>query len=219
MKFQLKSWITATTLAMTAAASVALPATTVSWVQQTATVSATNSIEVWVRLAVDPSADRALVVDGSTISFSPEDIGDYVPDTVGGGSNFECSGDLIYCLMNRASWDWKSGGANSFLPDQPVTITPGESHDFLAAIFSPKNGIAAPGVYWVGDVSLGLNLFKENADGTAAYKDFDLGHTCADQAASCSFTRQVLAVPEPAGSALMAIGLGLLGLVSRRRRS
>lgn len=145
---------------LSAAAVVAEPPPTIlSWVTPTGTVEPDESIGVWLRLTVDPGAEEALVLDGSTANFDPAtEFPEFQSVTeVQTSNSLACNNTFIPGDRNELTaayaveWNF---GADAFMPQnggtlQPLNMTlqPGQSHDFLIAIFRPRNGPAPEGKY------------------------------------------------------------------------
>lgn len=229
------------TLAVAAlSAGVALPAQaytelSLAFKQPTGTVSATDTIHVWVTLSV--SGDEAFTFDtsvddplfGLTPSLLPEtgynnSLGTYdVP--------FDSYTEMTYFISRNCSGTFTNGcGDGAYSPDaataenswftteEPFTLNPGEQRDFLLYTLSPVGGSAAPGTYELYTVGLGLTVHGFDAEGNEL--EYDIGaYTCSSGDASCSFMRTVTAVPEPESWVMMLGGLFVAaGMAHRRSR-
>ena len=210
--------------AVFSSAAVALPATTVSWVQQSGATSPTDPVDIWVRLTVDSAATGPLVIDGTTTSFAPSDLAGFSTiDRVQQQAGTACAGSFFGagCGDQANAWAFEFNNVPSpemWLYAAPLTLMPGQSKDFLFGSFTPQNGPVAPGTYrWEYGASLELVVVGTDASGSPYAELFSVGSTCEPFAEHCVFTRTVSAVPEPESYAIFA--LGLAGIVVRLRQN
>lgn len=204
----------------------ALPATTVTWVQQHGIVSGNEPVEAWVRLTVDAAATEALVLDGTTTGFDPSDLADFgTIDRVQHQWGTACTGSFFgaSCFDPAAPWAFSPSGTtlDNWLYAAPLILQPGQSKDFFLFSFKPQNGPVAPGQYRMGaGAHLDLSVVgTDKVTGGLLARAFSLGSTCASGAADCAFTRTVTAIPEPETYFLFLAGFAWLATELRRRRS
>ena len=82
--------------AIFSSAASALSAASVSWVQQTGSVSQTDIVKVWGRLTVDSAATSAVVIDGTTASFEPSELAGFASiDRVQNQAWYGCRGSFF----------------------------------------------------------------------------------------------------------------------------
>jgi PEP-CTERM motif len=230
MKSLLKTVLLSTSLVFAGTAQAALIAS-LSFVQPTGTVFSNQSIDIVVRLTLDPESD-ALTTDGSgtpTSGFDPAtyfgaiDLSD--PNTrIFLNEGAECSGTLNPCSPGAYAFNFNYGLPN-FISPANFDLQPGNSFDWVLGSFSPVGGNAAPGNYTFYNAGVHFQFFNPGADlldSSDDQNDFlNITDTCRDQNPVCAFSREVLAapggVPEPASWALMLTGFGLVGAAARRR--
>jgi hypothetical protein len=222
--FRLNS-LTAAALCALSAQAFALPATTVDWVQASGFTTPTAPVDVWLHLAVDAAATESLVLDHTTTGIDPALLAEFsVIDYVGSGGWAACSTSFwpqppqAACFDPASAWKFEFNyGDSTFFTTDSITLAPGESRNFLFGQFIPQNGPVAAGVYSFANATLVIQISGLDQAGAPLYREIDLGSPCASYDAACAFTRTVIAVPEPGSYGLMALGLGVLGLWSRRR--
>ncbi len=217
---------------MTAPAQAAVIAT-LNFTQPTGTVFSNQSIDVYLRLTLDPSSD-ALTSDAGgtpTSGFDPTsytgpiDLTD--PNTrIVFNEFFECSGTFTAVCGDGPPYDFTFSYAQpNFIGPVDFNLQPGDSFEWLFGTFTPTGGNAPAGTYTFYNAGAIVQLYNPGADLNDPSDDlFDsitLAQTCPGEDAACAFTRQVLAapdgVPEPAAWALMLAGFGLVGSAMRRR--
>jgi hypothetical protein len=203
------------------------PGLTLTFLDPTGTVTPTETVEVWVRLALDAGAPFALTFDGT----SPPDFGlpaGIVPaEGFRTNTSYTCTGTFWPgCSTTEYQFQFHTSNADPTRPSfnflTSFALNPGESFDYLFGRFIPQGAGAAPGTYEFTRTSAFIQVFGTNAAGAELEATVDLASTCPAGGPPCSFSRTVVAVaavPEPATVALLATGLAALGWVARRRRA
>jgi hypothetical protein len=131
---------------------------TATFTTPTGTVNSTDSIPVFLTLALDPSSDP-LITDGNGNVISSYSIADVqanlfsnLPDGVDPTVDplhsylnefFECSGTFTTSCTQGPRYDFQFGPPISFNLD----IEPGNSINFLLGAFTPTGGVVPPGTY------------------------------------------------------------------------
>ena len=229
-----RRWATRLAWACTAAvllavdsATAAPTGTTVDWVTPYAMARPEEHVELWLRLSVADTASEPLVLDGTAANF------DLTTDLPGWSSVtwvepqpwIVCMSDFVPSGCDDPAapyrFDFNDGpdafGIRSAGGIRPgFTLEPGEHRDFLIGSFVPQHGPVAPGVYTMRYAGLQLWLDGFDLAGNPIRDTFGLGWTCHGDCAA--FTREVLAVPEPASAALVMLGSVGLWAVGRRLR-
>jgi len=236
----MRKFLFAAALALMSAWAQAWPTVTMSFAQATGTAGPSDSIDVWVTLAVDPNGP-ALHFDpngGSPFGLDPADL-----PTQGYSSslnqNFDftsysgaylsfwygCSGTFTdSCSPGAYTFNFAPTDGLATLADANgvINLAPGSSYTVLAGSFVPTSGTVAPGTYTFYRSTIGLSVFGSgvDADGNPVT---DLSsytfpyQTCNDNDDSCAFTR-VVAVPEPQIWLLMGCGIAVLAWRRRQAR-
>lgn len=141
----------------------------------------------------------------------------------------------------RFDFDYSSGGY-PLVQNASLEMNPGESITFNAFIMTPNVPAVPAGTYYVyryvvwGNLS-GTQLEQQfdadhnpilGDDGNPVYLEveasttFDIAATCWGGRGCSSdqiFSRTVLSVPEPETYGMLLAGLGLIGFISRRRKT
>jgi hypothetical protein len=217
-------------------AQAALPTVDMSFTQASGVVGATEVVDIWVTLTVQPNSSP-LVFDaasGSPFGFNAADLPVQGQNNAGGLSDFAsidyvqtntfygCSGTFTngcdsgaYTFTFHTSNDPGQSSFN-FLPT--LNLAPGASMTYLFGTFTPV-GTVADGTYTFYRTGATLLFTGLDATGQNIFQYVDLGETCsAGEAVDCAFTRTVVGVPEPQTYALLMAGLLGVGWVARRRR-
>lgn len=219
--------------ALTAAPAQAAVIATLSFTQPTGTVFSNQSIDIYLRLTLDPSSD-ALTTDAGgtpTSGFDPAsytgpiDLND--PNTrILFNEFFECSGTFSSGCGNGPPYDFTFNTAQpNFIGPANFDLQPGDSFEWLFGTFTPTGGNAPAGTYSFFNAGAFIQIYNPGADlndpGDDQFDSITLAQTCPGQNIACAFTREVLAapggVPEPAAWAMMLAGFGLVGSAMRRR--
>jgi hypothetical protein len=230
-------------LVAVAPAEAQFPGLTARFLEPSATVTGTERIDVWVRLALAPGA-AALQFDGTSPGTTFGVPASVLPSTgtvSGGGFNvpfasytsaltnaaYVCSGTFTTsgCTRPDYAFDFHISNADPARPSfsfrDAFALLPGQTFDFLFGTFRPIGGMAAPGTYTFYGANVQLDVRGLDASGNVVNGTARLATTCQTDNASCAFTRTVTAattVPEPGTVALVATGLlGLMAAVRRRQ--
>lgn len=230
--------LAACALVCAASAAQALPNTTLTFIQGTGTVSATDSIEVWLRLTIDDTLtlDSSL---GAPFGLDPADVPTEAYSTVtetfvpfasytrvitntafGCGSNFVANG-ADTCGGGAYAFDFHTDNSDPAKPSfnwlETLNLAAG-SYDYLFGTFKPTAPVAGT-TYSFSSAYFTLNFDGYDADGAPLSHSYDLAATCASGEDGCEFTRTVIgAVPEPSTYAMLFAGLaGIAAMASRRR--
>lgn len=173
----------------------------------------------------------------------PGFFGKFVPAANGGAGAFVTFDTIVDAITNNGiacTGSFYTGCSSSeytwafnLYPDPDAfafrhnfTLLAGQSRDFHFGTFTPKPGGAAPGTYDFAGVGFfylftgyGTDDFGVTHFMTNVKVGPDIASICSNTSdPSCTFTRQVQAVPVPAAVWLLASALGLLGTVRRLRQ-
>jgi hypothetical protein len=137
---------------------------------------------------------------------------------------YGCSGNFTDVCSPSTSyafnfWLISEPGRPSINFLESFTLAPGASTEYLFGTFDPVATGALPGSYIFYNSGLTLSVRGLDAEGNFIFASgfHNLGQSCPSQDAGCAFTRTVVAIPEPASYAMLAMGLLLIGAAARRR--
>jgi len=200
-----------------------------TFLQPSGTSSSTDTIDVWVRLTV--SGDEPFAFDDSVseppLGITPSLLPLYGNDYVNGNYNvpFASYTSLYRSVVRYCNDSFTVGcGAGEFKFELSATqnwgnatnlgaytLGPGESADFLLYQLVPTDGSAAPGVYTLRNVGLGIGVMGLDEAGNVLQGSLHT-LTCTGNDPDCGFTRTVMsAVPEPSSWAMLLGGVALVG--------
>lgn len=212
-----------------------VPSLSLAFKTSSVTVNPNEDVPIWVTLTVnsgslnfDTSSSTSpfgldpdqLPLEGENFSLGIYDVpfGSY-----SGISKFtyrNCN-DEVSTGCDPLIYSFNPGSGPSYWLDSPssLSMAQGESRDFLVHVLTPENGNATPGSYKIFNVGFGITVTGYDADGTTELRRdvFSVG-TCEGGDPSCSFTVNVVPVPEPENLVMLMAGLGLLGIATRRKK-
>jgi PEP-CTERM motif len=245
----IRSLICPALLSCSVLAQAALPTVTMSFDQLSATVGPNDSIDVFVTLTIAANsaplvfnsasgapfgfATSDLPVQGRVMGLPPNQPPQFANFTnyssVSTSVSYYCDSTFMTgCPSSISTTPYFFTFNGLGTPAQPsfngltsANLQPGQSFSYLFGTFKPTGGGPVPvGTYSLFGAGAGLSFNGRDALGRSLTAFVDMGRTCPTNAATCTFTRTVVAaVPEPHTYALLAAGLFAVVLSARRRRA
>ena len=226
--------------AATLALLCSLPASalSVSFVQPNGTVTPSETIEVWLRIAADSDFNfdgtdiaGGFGIDPALIPTSGFVLGNFGVTidfdeftSANTATSFTCSGSFTDggggpCPPgDEYDFFFNGPGPDSFSFQDMYSLAAGETQDVLFGTFTPLDGSAAPGEYNFYSANLTIQFYglgtDENGDTVSIFRSVRLASTCATGDDSCAFSRVVVPVP----GAVWLFGSALLAVFGARRR-
>lgn len=213
---------------------MAAPNITVSYLQQTGTVAVDTPIELWVRVTSDREIGTAL---GAPFGLDPSDLpkmgswtdwstyksyelefASYTSVSVGPG--YSCSpGCEAPGYTFDTYYNHDDTGIPAFFGGSHSALRTG---DFLLGTFKPDGSHATGNITFTVVPNLTVTIQGTSADGKPLYgfvSPVNGFNACRyEDRPACSFTRNVVAVPEVSSLSMALMGVGALGWMSTRRR-
>lgn len=205
-----------------------------SFTNPTGTVTADETIAVWVTLSLDASSEPLTYQEGEDQGGLPASLiptvaevwndttheYDYIAfatyEYVGHTIFRTCTGTFTNgCGAGEYTAGAVTSGGDSWFDTNFLNLQAGDSQDFLIYEFSPTDGSATPDDYILYNAGIGFVVHGQDVNGNPIEQDIVFS-TCTGGDPSCAFTRTVSAVPVPA--AVWLFGSGLIGLVGMARR-
>jgi hypothetical protein len=175
--------------------------------------------------------------DWTSVTSYGFSVGFGCSDTFTGGCKF--TGGTPY----NFNFDTSDAGYSK-IQNNTLVLNPGDSVTFNAFIFTPNGTPVPAGTYFANYYNISGNISGTRSqqefdssgnaildasgnpifDQVSASYTFTVAESCTDwSGTSCAanqlFSRTVLAVPEPETYAMLLAGLGLMGMVARRRQN
>lgn len=204
--------------------------------QPSGTVRADETVEVWVQL--ESIGDETFSFDASS-TVAPFGLPASITLPAVGSSREGPYAVLPFASYERVSpFFWTVCGSANFadgcqpfgysnqtLPSgwfafnwTPFLLAPGQSMSLLLTTYVPTGDPVPGGRLVIPQIGVGLGVHGRSESGVWLGAELLRIGPCGDTAGTCSFTRTVTAVPEPAAWLLWLGGVvSLAGLVRRRR--
>lgn len=242
-KFSLKALLAAAALLAAGSAAAELPYGTLTFVERVGAATPHEQIDIWMHLTLDAASPALDFSSNPLAGIDPADLPTegWYTDPITGDSEIRAVAEVRAAFLNTyfGCDDTFTGGCNSdttnysysfFLSSQPgkpsinfresFSLLPGASYDYVFGQFDPAAAGAQLGTYKFYRTAVTLNFQAYDVGGNYLSTGYhEIARTCAGgNNDDCAFTR-VVAVPEPATTALMLLGLAAVGVSVRRRRS
>ncbi|AMK78535.1 MULTISPECIES: hypothetical protein [Methylomonas] len=239
-----------------------------SFVQPTGTVQTTDSIPVWLKLSLDAASEPLVFnsIGGGNPPFGinpanyPTSFSYYnsntsqssyindgvliAVDSISFSTSIACTGTFLgdSCSLAPYEFNFNDSGPDSILAKQDISLSPGDSLEYLLGTFKPNNGTAPAGNYEFYESGLTMYFYGTvrapklddngapvlDGSGNPVLVDFVnaegsleiAGTECTSQnIPNCAdiFTRTVVA-PVPVPAAFWLFGSVMLGFVGCSRR-
>lgn len=210
---------------------MAMPNITVSYLQQTGTVAVDTPIELWVHVSSDGEVGNGLGfpfglassdlpkfgswLDWSTTKYHQLEFAHYTSVSVGPGYSCTPKCDVPGYTFNT----YYGTQVPAFFGGSQDTLRTG---DFLLGSFMPDGTHATGNIFFPVVPFLTINIYGESADGkplSANVSPINGFEACSyAERPMCSFTRNVVAVPEISSLSMALMGMGAFGLRCAMRR-
>ncbi|WP_415878478.1 hypothetical protein [Methylomonas sp. TEB] len=155
-----------------------------SFVQPTGTVVATDNIPIWLKLSLDATSDPLVFsstgggnppfginpanypssftyYDSNTSQSRYIDNGVLITvDSISLSTSIGCAGTFLADSCSSGPYEFNfDSSPNSILSKQNIALNPGDSVEYLLGEFTPKNGAAAAGEYEFYTAGLSLYFY------------------------------------------------------------
>jgi hypothetical protein len=138
------------------AAQATTPAGTLTFIQPTGTALATDNIDVWVRLTLNPDSEPLNIAGGvplwaySVADFNTSSSADHYLSVTSVNTNvyFSCNSTFTnVCGEGAYGFEFNTTGMDGFYNLRDIFLAPGASYDYLFGTFKPVGGAAPAGTY------------------------------------------------------------------------
>lgn len=138
------------------AAQAAAPEGTLTFIQPTGTALATDAIDVWVRLTLNPDSEPLSIAGGvplwaySVSDFNTSSSADHYLSITSVNTNiyFTCNSTFTnVCGEGAYKFEFNTSGVEGFYNLTDISLAPGASYDYLFGTFKPVGGAAPAGTY------------------------------------------------------------------------